>query len=597
IAITGTTGNGTWQYTTDSGTTWTSVGTVSGTSALLLRGAATDQLRYAGDNNNGVSADFTFRRWDQTSGTQGNKVDVSTNGGTTAFSSNTATGTLTVTSVNDAPTLTNATVALTTAFGSPNEDQTTAGVTAATVLTNFTSGDVDTGAVSGIAITGTTGNGTWQYTTDGTNWNNVGTVSGTSARLLASANQLRYAGDSANGETASFTFRRWDTTSGTAGGTADPSTNGGTTAYSANTATGNLVVTSVNDAPTIGGLSAVNTTPGTAVSPFSAITVADVDTGASLNVTVTLANTASGTLTAASLTAAGFTDAGGGTFTRNGITPATAQTALRALSFLPTATGVTVGTTVALNDGTVTTNSTVAAITVSAPATTTTNTVSAINITQVTPPPSPSPSAQPPQQPAADGAPAAPLSNAAAAQSSGQFISGQQAAAIFSGGQGGASVGGISAGGGVVSANQGSTPVTGIAVNFADSRSLGSIAGTLTGSSALSDSRLVTSFNRVGDTNTTLRVIQGENGLLQPVLGQAGSGNAATFAALDPLTRALAAADAIRIDAGAPIRVDGAGIEAARPQPGLQAQLAAAAAIFDADAARLAEALSAGFDG
>ena len=45
IAITAmTNGNGTWQYSTDGGTTWTIVGTVSNTSALRLR--ATDSLRF-----------------------------------------------------------------------------------------------------------------------------------------------------------------------------------------------------------------------------------------------------------------------------------------------------------------------------------------------------------------------------------------------------------------------------------------------------------------------------------------------------------------------------------------------------------------------
>lgn len=45
-----------------------------------------------------------------------------------------------------------------------------------------------------------------------------------------------------------------------------------------------------------------------------------------------------------------------------------------------------------------------------------------------------------------------------------------------------------------------------------------------------------------------------------------------------------------------PLRIEGAGIEAAHAFASLQSQLAAAASTFDADAARLADALSAAFD-
>ena len=48
VAVTGlTTGSGTWQYSTDSGSSWSDVGTVSDNSALLLR--AVDRLRFIPD--------------------------------------------------------------------------------------------------------------------------------------------------------------------------------------------------------------------------------------------------------------------------------------------------------------------------------------------------------------------------------------------------------------------------------------------------------------------------------------------------------------------------------------------------------------------
>ena len=48
-----------------------------------------------------------------------------------------------------------------------------------------------------------------------------------------------------------LTFRAWDQTTGTAGSTANTTTNGGATAFSTATATASITVTAVNDAPQI----------------------------------------------------------------------------------------------------------------------------------------------------------------------------------------------------------------------------------------------------------------------------------------------------------------------------------------------------------
>ncbi|GAB4291141.1 MAG: hypothetical protein Fur0025_26230 [Oscillatoriaceae cyanobacterium] len=107
IAVTGADNtNGTWQYSIDSGSTWTDFGTPSDTSATLLNPTAKIRFvpkpDYYGTVNNGI----TFRAWDQTSGTNGATVDVSTNGNSTAFSTATETASITVNAVNDAPTFT-----------------------------------------------------------------------------------------------------------------------------------------------------------------------------------------------------------------------------------------------------------------------------------------------------------------------------------------------------------------------------------------------------------------------------------------------------------------------------------------------------------
>lgn len=108
--------------------------------------------------------------------------------------------------------------------------------------------DVDDDAGRGIAITAAdTTHGQWQYTTTGgLLWENLGTLAASSARLLASDANTRLRFVPQPGYTGiidpAITFRAWDRTSGSNGGTADVTTNGGTTAYSSAQATASLEV-------------------------------------------------------------------------------------------------------------------------------------------------------------------------------------------------------------------------------------------------------------------------------------------------------------------------------------------------------------------
>ena len=87
--------------------------------------------------------------------------------------------------------------------------------------TTITDNDADC-RVGGIALVGMTGNGTWEYSLDdGTTFNSVGSVGETSALLAAQDAQLRYTPDGKNGETATITYRAWDTTGGDPGGQVD----------------------------------------------------------------------------------------------------------------------------------------------------------------------------------------------------------------------------------------------------------------------------------------------------------------------------------------------------------------------------------------
>jgi hypothetical protein len=78
VAITGlSSGNGTWEYSIDGGGSWIAVPlNVSDTAALLLRDG--DRIRFVPDGENADAASFDFRAWDQTSGSEGTQVDVST---------------------------------------------------------------------------------------------------------------------------------------------------------------------------------------------------------------------------------------------------------------------------------------------------------------------------------------------------------------------------------------------------------------------------------------------------------------------------------------------------------------------------------------
>ncbi|MBL8378811.1 MAG: cadherin-like domain-containing protein [Burkholderiales bacterium] len=255
IAITSAAGLGVWQYSTD-GSSWNAISAVASNNALLL--ADGTQVRYVPNGDSGETATLGFLAWDRTSGTASANgapswADPGAGGGTTAFSSQSASASMVVNAVNDAPTITNA---ATVTLVATDENTTSSGTTVSAILASATWADVDTGAASGIAITSVTGNGRWQYSTDGVTWTAFGAVSATNALLLTSTSQVRYIPDSANAETATFGFKAWDRTSGTASvngtpGYATTASSGGTTAFSASSATASLTVTAVNDAPTV----------------------------------------------------------------------------------------------------------------------------------------------------------------------------------------------------------------------------------------------------------------------------------------------------------------------------------------------------------
>ncbi|MEA4827862.1 MAG: fibronectin type III domain-containing protein, partial [Clostridium sp.] len=244
IAVTATnitTGNGNWQYSTDGGTNWHDIGVVSENSALLLN--IMSMVRFVPDEKNGATGSITYRAWDRTSGIEGYKVDTTTNGGTSAFSMNTNTASITVTAVNDALVLSPATPTLTTIYA---DNTNNAGQTVASFIGASIS-DVDSEAVEGIAITATAnGNGTWQYSIDnGGTWTGIGAVAGNSALLLRDTDKVRFVPNGQDSTTASITYRGWDRTLGSEGNKADTSTNGGVTSFSTATDIASITVNKI----------------------------------------------------------------------------------------------------------------------------------------------------------------------------------------------------------------------------------------------------------------------------------------------------------------------------------------------------------------
>ncbi|WP_175404783.1 Ig-like domain-containing protein, partial [Endozoicomonas atrinae] len=96
-------------------------------------------------------------------------------------------------------------------------------------------------------------NGTWQYKIGWNDpWINIddGSLADNHALLLDSYHKVRFVPSTDYNGDATFSFRAWDRSEGSAGQYQDTSINGGTTAYSADTASASVTVNAVNDAPT-----------------------------------------------------------------------------------------------------------------------------------------------------------------------------------------------------------------------------------------------------------------------------------------------------------------------------------------------------------
>jgi hypothetical protein len=268
LAVTGITGdtNGTWSYSLDEGRTWSSVGSVSQATALPLR--ASDQLRFVPNANFNGTATVTYRSWDQSTCVAGVRVDLTAAGlvgGSGPCSTGSATATVSVTPVNDAPGYVAGRSSLRLKPLAANTSFNFVGTTISDLLGNSGS-DVDASAVAGIAVIGLGSGGSYYWNTGGNSWTGGG-VSPTFVTLLRGTDRLGFAPSSGFTGESTVTFRLWDQTTGLAGhnqanlSKPDQST-GGTTAFGTDILTARIFVGSAGTAPSASFGALVRATDG-----------------------------------------------------------------------------------------------------------------------------------------------------------------------------------------------------------------------------------------------------------------------------------------------------------------------------------------------
>ncbi|MEG4227896.1 MULTISPECIES: DUF4347 domain-containing protein [unclassified Microcoleus] len=199
IAITGLdTANGTWQYTINSGTTWTNTPAVSATNALLLASNPNTRIRFVPNAtyNGTVANAITFAAWDQIVGLNGSTAnyttDLATNGTSSVFSTATETANITI---NPPPTITSVTPVANGSYGVGQNLDFTVTFNQAVTITQGTGSAIlpitlDTGGTVNATLVGTGASNTTQifrYTVASGNLDTNGIAVGTALTLSGGA--------------------------------------------------------------------------------------------------------------------------------------------------------------------------------------------------------------------------------------------------------------------------------------------------------------------------------------------------------------------------------------------------------------------------
>jgi len=405
--------DGDWQYSTDNGSNWFDIGTVSTSSGLLLGATANDRLRFLPASNfNGTPGALTVFAVDDssattfTSGGTRQAFDITADGATSTVSAAGVSVGTSITAVNDAPTTTNLngdSFTFTEGDSATAIDQGGNATVADIDSTNFNGGNLTVTIAAGedaaedVLSFDASGTVALAGTTAGSNVSVGGTVIGTLGNAIAAGNDLvvNLNGSStpANVQTLAraVTYQNTDTTNPTTGDrTVRVTINDGDGGTSTN-ADVTVTVAGVNDAPTTTSLNGDSFTfsegdSATAIDQGGDAVVADTDSadfdGGTLTVTIAAGEDAtedvlsfdtSGTVALAGTTAGADVSVGGTTVgtlanaiaagndlvvSLNGnATPANVQTLVRAITYQntdtdnPTAGDRTVRVTVSDGDG------------------------------------------------------------------------------------------------------------------------------------------------------------------------------------------------------------------------------------------------------
>lgn len=244
IAIYATEGTGTWRYQTN----WTEVdvGYVHEGHALLLSSTAT--LRYSAGQDS-ETARFYFRVWDGTTGAEAQKVDITANGGDTAFSSQRGSAFVNVVGQNDPASL--------SAPGSSTVTEQVRSAVAGIAIHDVDNFDIpmtlSLSVGAGVLDISNLGGATIEEGALGTG---SLTLRGTMAQLNTALANLAYTSTSDTATSDSLTIQLVD----------HPYPSSQVTQTIA------LVIDPVNDAPVVGGIAAE---PGRVSGPFSNIQLLD----------------------------------------------------------------------------------------------------------------------------------------------------------------------------------------------------------------------------------------------------------------------------------------------------------------------------------
>jgi VCBS repeat-containing protein len=284
---------GAWQYSTNSGSTWTALGGATTSTAITLN--ASDMLRFVPAlNYNGAATALSANLIEsgQSINSGGTLNLTGATGGTTHVSSATVALSETITAINDAPvTSGSATLA------AINEDAASpAGATVGALFSgNFSdAADQVTGGSSpntfaGIAISSYTADatkGAWQYSTNGgSTWTALGSATVSTAITLSASDMLRFVPTSNyNGAATALSANLIESgqtiTSGAS--TSLTGATGGATHISSATVALSQTITAVNDAPVNSAPSSQSAVKNGGSLVFSAtdgnlISISDVD--------------------------------------------------------------------------------------------------------------------------------------------------------------------------------------------------------------------------------------------------------------------------------------------------------------------------------